>query len=150
MSRAFTVDMMCICEYATQDVTGRAMLAGIFPGTIGFESQPTVWPQNFISIFISPKNKKFSFSIKLLDKDKHNIITFNGNYENAVEPDARERIVFMGQIPPVKFTGAGDHELVVMQGKHVVETRTFPVTIGSQLPMQLGNISITHEMNDID
>lgn len=148
MSKPFSVDFVCICEYATQDVTGRALLAGIFPGMIGFEREPSNWPQYFIVVSVVPRSKSFEFSIKFLDEKSKNLVTFDGKYDNPSDPDEKERIMFLAQIPPVKFTGAGKHELIVLNGKHTIESRDFPVIVGSQLPMQLGSVQMSHKIGD--
>lgn len=148
MTKPFSVDLICICEYANQDITGRALLAGIFPGMIGFEREPTTWPQYFIAVSIIPKLRSFQFSVKFLDYNAKNLVTFDGNYNNSVDPDEKERIMFLAQIPPVKFTGAGKHELSVMNEKKLIESRAFPVIVGNQLPMQLGSVQMSHKIGD--
>lgn len=140
--RKLIVESIMMCEYASQDFQGRGIIAGAFPGVVNFDKEPQKWPQIFMYLVMQPTAEEFSFSVSLRGPEDKNVVTFQGIYKNGSRPDQRERIVFNGQIPPVKFGGPGLYTVEVKESRARVASYEFTVEVGAPLPIDLGHLEM--------
>lgn len=141
MAKTFSVEQMLLCEYATQDINGQFIVAGIIGGGLMFREQPSNWPGYKIFIEIRPFVKSIRASIVFYKKGGPVVMSGNYIYDNQLdEPHSIERNFFNVQIPPEKYQGDGTYVLEIKEGKKVVSSKEFEV-LSTPIPMiQLGEV----------
>jgi hypothetical protein len=138
MTKPFSVEQMLLCEYATQDVQGKFIVAGITGGAIVFSDRPNTWPAYKIFVEIRPLTKSIRANIVFYKKGGDVVTAGNYLYENKMDkPNSIERNFLNIQIPPTKYEGDGVYILDIRDGKKTVMSKEFQVV---SVPMQMPDL----------
>lgn len=142
---SFSVQVALMCDFATQDAGGKPILVGVQYGDIRFDGEPKFFPPCFIHVVVVANSAKFSFSVKFLNPEDEDIFTVTSNFDSKDYPLRGESIIVNVQIPPIKFTSEGLHNLVVYDESGLeIYRRKYAVfcTTGDQFSAELsGSVS---------
>lgn len=144
MSRELAVEQLLLCEYITQDIQGKFVVAGIQSSAISFmDTKNANWSKIKIFCEMQPLQKHYAATILLRKVNGEDILKVDLEYKNEREPQVFERSVFNLDIPP---TVVGDGETFLLQvvcNKKILKERRYEAFIGRSPNVTLGEVRIT-------
>lgn len=146
--KLFEVDNIQICEFASQDQSGKQILIGVNDPEVLFEHQPQMLPAMFIVMSIQPLATDTDIQVELTGPGGMGIIRgkFHLSLDSPVNPMFRMNLNF--GVPALPFPGFGEYKVVVRDARDkAVSTKKYRFKLNDGAPRIQARVVGSAEIN---
>jgi len=122
---AFSVEHFSLSSYATQEVSGKFTIAGMFSDQVLVPEKAGNWPPLYIVMILVPQQRIFEYHITLKDDRDDEMISFEASYRNENEVDSRERLALCVPLPQFPMKNHGNYWFEISDGSRILLRRCY-------------------------